>query len=88
VKPSNPDSTTLQRRNHPIPPLPRILFLLFGGIDVELDLKKEISWIMGFFDFMERAAVAPRQFSTNVTQNSFNDFDFPPPVSISSFGCP
>jgi hypothetical protein len=37
---------------------------------------------MGFFDFMERAAVAPRQFSTNVTQNSFNDFDFPPPVSI------
>jgi hypothetical protein len=30
-------------------------------------------------------ALAPRQFSSNVTQNAANDFDFPPPVSISLF---
>jgi hypothetical protein len=40
---------------------------------------------MGSLDNVEMPALAPRQFSSNVTQNAANDFDFPPPVSISLF---
>lgn len=79
--PRTPESHVLQEEHDPIYRSRGWCSCFFDVVDGNSTWRK-ISRRMGLFDFMERAAVAPRQFSSNITQNSFNDFDFPPPVSI------